>query len=89
MLDPQTLPLFGLALDVIGAITIASGVITNKNNALDEFKSLAGAYADTPEDQIKDWKAYKVKIRASLLTIWGTVFLVFGFLLQAIGVFVS
>jgi len=89
MLDPQTLTLFGLALDMIGAMTVAAGALTSKGNALKEIQSSLGAWSDTTDDQIKEMDVYRNKIRASTLTIWGTVFLVFGFFLQAISVYLN
>lgn len=90
MIDLKWCSVGGLFLDVLGACLLAAGVwretIKNKMKAVEQERVQSAAYygSATPE-AVEKRPAFRARRIDALLGRWGFVFIILGFLLQAVG----
>ncbi|MBV1790839.1 hypothetical protein KQ940_22485 [Marinobacterium sp. D7] len=80
-LTPQHYSFIGICLDIVGALMILSGVFVTKNKAV-EIGVPRYASKD-PEENLKLPSVANL-LSQSKTAVWGTVFLIVGFIFQAI-----
>jgi hypothetical protein len=78
----DTLNAFGLLLNTVGALLIASGVIVTRKRVIEEGLGL-GVFSDVDKEKNVNLASVQYILKQSKRSACGLIFLVFGFLAQA------
>ena len=81
-MDPTTLIVIGLLLNLVGAIILASGLFLSKHKAVDLS---VGRYSGGTDEDLLQLPQVQDRLKQSRNAKWGVSLLSLGFLLQLIG----